>query len=243
MPNHISNIITFIGSDAEVINALETIKGENGEIDFDKIIPCPESLNIRCSSWGDYGLEYLKAMEKSPSKRTKADKEAIRKLDGMKEADRKECIELGEKYYHNLKAYGMTTWYDWNRWNWGTKWNAYDIFCDGVSICFNTAWNAPLPIFRKLGHMFPDLKIEFVYADEDYGYNTGVGYVKGDEFVIGNPEGGSDDAMKLYFETHPEDEDRIKKVNGEWVWVDDDYDEEAFLEAQSNEAETLYFNS
>jgi hypothetical protein len=56
-------------------------------------------------------------------------------------------------------------WYDWSCDNWGTKWNAHDFSCtdnrDGSFwFSFDTAWAPPVPIFRKLGDMFPALNFE-----------------------------------------------------------------------------------
>ena len=54
-----------------------------------------------------------------------------------------------------------------NNWaceNWGTKWNAcYSSFGDeddGFVYRFSTAWSVPVPVFEKLGEMFPALEFE-----------------------------------------------------------------------------------
>jgi len=60
------------------------------------------------------------------------------------------------------KAFPLN-WYQWNRENWGTKWNAYDttepeIGSDSVTIRFETAWSPPRPwlaaLFNKTGLPF-----------------------------------------------------------------------------------------
>jgi len=61
MPNHVRNILSFSGDDKEIEKLRNTIKGkfDDGsemQIDFNKIIPRPESLNITAGSSTDYGI-------------------------------------------------------------------------------------------------------------------------------------------------------------------------------------------
>jgi hypothetical protein len=46
-------------------------------------------------------------------------------------------------------------WYNWRVQNWGTKWNGYDgRFNDDQSVfTFDTAWNPPIPIIKKLAEL------------------------------------------------------------------------------------------
>lgn len=63
MPNWVQNNITFSGDDAEIKKMLEAIKADEigfGSIDFNKIIPMPESLNIECGSRTDKGIKMVK---------------------------------------------------------------------------------------------------------------------------------------------------------------------------------------
>ncbi len=60
---------------------------------------------------------------------------------------------------------------------WGTKWNSYGYtadtgFKDG-KLTFLTAWSAPHPVLEKLSEMYPDVKFEHEWADEDIGMNCG----------------------------------------------------------------------
>lgn len=66
---------------------------------------------------------------------------------------------------------GYPGWYEWNVANWGTKWDAYQYKErsrePGTFIFqFQTAWNVPVPIFRKLGTMYPKLVFSVVAIDE-----------------------------------------------------------------------------
>lgn len=77
------------------------------------------------------------------------------------------------------KLYGQNNWYDWSLANWGTKWDAYGYYEDEDyshnrdSLRFLTAWSAPHPVLEKLSEMFPGVKFEHEWADEDIGANCG----------------------------------------------------------------------
>ncbi len=74
------------------------------------------------------------------------------------------------------ELYGKNNWYDWNRANWGTKWNSYGYsfqYPENESLIFETAWSAPHPVIKKLSEMYPNIAIEHQWADEDIGYNCG----------------------------------------------------------------------
>lgn len=67
--------------------------------------------------------------------------------------------------------------HDWAIANWGTKWNSYGYTADtdfkDRKLTFLTAWSAPHPILEKLSEMYPDIKFEHEWADEDIGMNCG----------------------------------------------------------------------
>ncbi len=60
MPNHIKNIITLKGDEQKIREMLEEIQYDElglGTVDFNKIIPMPESLNVESGSRTDKGIE------------------------------------------------------------------------------------------------------------------------------------------------------------------------------------------
>lgn len=62
------------------------------------------------------------------------------------------------------------TWYDWNRENWGTKWNAYshqptERSSDSLTLRFETAWSPPYPWLAALLNKF-GLPFEHNWLDE-----------------------------------------------------------------------------
>ena len=50
MPNYVKNILSFDGDQDQVSRLFSTIQGENGPVDFDKLIPMPSELEIESGS-------------------------------------------------------------------------------------------------------------------------------------------------------------------------------------------------
>lgn len=112
----------------------------------------------------------------------------------------KEMYELGKTACLNEQLYGARSWYDWCCKNWGTKWNSYDneIDRENAQIRFCTAWSAPFPIAEAMTVKFPDIGFDWLYADEDMGYNTGRFLFENGKFTVKMFEHCSDEAMKTY---------------------------------------------
>ena len=65
MPNHVRNIIVIEADKAKITEILDAIKNDEkgiGSIDFNKLIPMPETLNIECGSSTRKGLEMFSDM-------------------------------------------------------------------------------------------------------------------------------------------------------------------------------------
>lgn len=186
MPNHVTNILTLKGHSDEIEKCFKVIQGvyEDGEkriIDFNKIIPMPESLNIVSGTETDRGMtlllndtEKLKEMlDYAWAKRDNiTDIESLRQY--LLSTISEEGLKCGLKAIKNIKQYGHKDWYNWSIANWGTKWNAYQQSkLTPESTKFETAWSTPFPVMCKLSEMFPELSLEIYYADEDIGSNCG----------------------------------------------------------------------
>ena len=209
MPNHVTNLLTITAATEERVAEIKSLiegKFDNGEtmhIDFDKIVPRPESLNITSGSTTDNGIAILKyragdetdirrIMQYQWGKGFDTPEDLINYILEKGSAN----LEEAQKALDNEKLYGHRDWYGWSRDNWGTKWNAYsqELREDGV-IKFETAWSTPEPVICALSRMFPDAQFDVRYADEDFGHNVGeYTYVDGEMVEGGQPEGGSDEA-------------------------------------------------
>jgi hypothetical protein len=73
------------------------------------------------------------------------------------------------------RKYGYSNWYDWNCNNWGTKWDCSDSHYteEDKILQFQTAWACPEKIIAEMKLVFPDLRFDGSYADEDFGSNVG----------------------------------------------------------------------
>lgn len=191
MPNHIENIITLKGDEKKIREMFETIQSDDyglGTVDFNKIIPMPESLNIEAGSKTDSGLKLYKEfiseclfdcretdiLKISADTLAESEKAYLSKRKGIDSAEWK----LAKTAWNNIQKYGAPTWYEWCINNWGTKWGAYGYsetidYSQNNYLSFQTAWSAPHPILQKLSEMYPDIIFEHEWADEDIGVNCG----------------------------------------------------------------------
>lgn len=153
MPNWVKNRITY-GNDA-CRQWIETnMINEQGEFDFEKVLPMPEILKHTRSGFRKFdGVEHCVWYSG---------------LDGERPFTQDEQTELIEKY-------GYLDWYEWSIANWGTKWNTGRTVCDSGAVEFETAWSFPEGVFNKMLELMPVEAKNFVweYADENIGYNLG----------------------------------------------------------------------
>lgn len=187
MPNWVQINLTFSGDKAEIKQMLEAIKNNDigyGSIDFNKIIPMPEQLNIESGSKSIHGMEMVKEYLESMPEELK-NKEGtyeeffdnLRKHRDDLNDDEKEIWDIGVIAVDNLHKYGAPTWREWAYKNWGTKWNAYDfdeMSEENNTIYFQTAWYAPVPAILNLSQKYPNIEMSMRYADEDLGHNCGT---------------------------------------------------------------------
>lgn len=214
MPNYVTNEISFSGNKdviEKIINAVQSDDGQNC-IDFNKIIPMPKSLDVTCGSITDTALSSI-ITAINPDTKDYGEKKASRsefielvkkasafnsELDTAMTDVQSENIKLGKTYLNNILEYGVPTWYEWCNRNWGTKWNASDTNrINDHTMCFQTAWAAPIPVIKTLAEKYPDVTIHLRWADEDTGYNTGIGEFKGLTETITEYEGGSKESFEL----------------------------------------------
>ena len=129
MPNHIINTIRLTGDRQKISELLESVKDNRfgiGSLDFNKVIPMPESLQIETSSSMERGLKAYKefvdictfdgANKDMDLLNIPEDKENI--FLRMRKDVKREDWELGRQAFRNEIMYGAPSWYDWSIKNW-----------------------------------------------------------------------------------------------------------------------------
>lgn len=230
MPNHVTNRVTLFGKRSTIIVLLAAIANEEEQmvIDFEKIKKMPEVLHEIQSPVQIVTPAELKKQLADIEERRAKNPDDVR---GFQHGITKRM----EAEY--IKKYGTTNWYDWHCLHWGTKWNAYnqdminntfmaiedpesnDESDVEAQFIFDTAWATPFNVLKTLSEQYPDIEIKVEYADEDCGYNCGI-YTLKDGEIIGQhePEGGTKQAMDIYFSLHEDDKENYDLVDGEYIY-------------------------
>lgn len=156
MPNYVDNILEIISKEdnpEDIINFIKQHYNKDGLLDFNTFIPEPQSEE-ECPPRYNFNTP------------------------------------TGYAHYRDLEKAEGTEWFNWYDWridHWGTKWNAgedskcyYDFdkikeeysYFSPVFIHFTTAWTPPIPLFKRMFEMHPELKINVTYhsiENLDYG--------------------------------------------------------------------------
>jgi len=140
MPNWCSNRVSFYSDDTSALEKLKNIF-ESDE-PFNSLVPAPD--------W----------------KNTPNDKGELPVLREMKDTEGR----VIHTTYDFPDGKNDDRWYDWNIFNWGTKWEVSGVECDhwdGNSFeCeFETAWSPPEGIYYALRHLFPDVDVTWFYDE------------------------------------------------------------------------------
>jgi hypothetical protein len=192
MPNHVTNRLTIIGTEEQVKQVREAIKGERDDqfLDFNKIAPIPKELEGTISP-----MRILPQKEYDEQER-KIREDDLTDMERQWGLSRGLTQELADEY---IAKFGHCDWYGWQNANWGTKWNAYDQNEIGEDcIEFDTAWSTPYELMVKLSKLFPEIEFQVEYADEDFGYNVGTyTLLDGDSIDENIPDGGSREAIMM----------------------------------------------
>ena len=136
----------------------------------------------------------------------------VEEIEDCNNATPEMCKDLESRFGHN-------NWYDWNNWNWGTKWDCSESIYsqEDKMLQFETPWSAPVPIHEMMAEMFPDLTFQGTYADEDFGSNAGCIENGAVYFVENQSEEAYEIAATLWgYEGYYDDEKK------EWVFEGDD---------------------
>lgn len=210
MPNYVANRVVLVGSDETIKKVIAFVKSDESVFDFNKIVPMPETF-LKYDT-----TNYPNGKQLQVGQRVSWEKDSPIVTEELIEEYKQATREQEEKY-------GVVGWYDWSINYWGTKWNACDaLMTEGGVFLFDTAWSAPIPVLTALSKLFPDVEIQFTFADEDCSFNTGEGTIQNGDVEAYYPEGNSEEGWQLYFELHPGAEDDFHKdENGQWVYNED----------------------
>ena len=121
-----------------------------------------------------------------------------------------------ERMAENVRLYGAEDWYDWNRYNWGTKWDASstcieELDDNNFDLKFNTAWSPPIYWFEKVIPMYPQLEFDLIFDEESQDY---CGRMTGREGEIDLQVG------KPFFTDHEEKRVIYDMSRGKWKYED-----------------------
>jgi len=161
MPNWMENKVHVTGEEIEINRLIEFVKSGYGVFDFNKIVPMPDTIkNINCGSKIINGVIVNHWVEQD------FEDKSIARL-----VTKEEQEELNKIGYNN--------WYDWAVDNWGVKWNAKEAKirinlegCKEVEYRFDTPWDAPDKVYKKLIQLFPKLRIKWLAkSEEDFEFN------------------------------------------------------------------------
>lgn len=179
MANWVLNQIYADKTTINKIKELVVIKDEKGKliVDFNKLIPMPEDLNITAPSW------YISTIgENSVQKTLEPILKEIYKGNSQITQDQFVCLSMKRltnicvkndllmrmiKGYYNIQRYGFPDWYDWCCHNWGCKWNACDSEVSEEEISFETPWSPSMKIFEELAHRGLDFEAVCDIEGED----------------------------------------------------------------------------
>ena len=166
MPNWCFNTVTFSGPEDDVRKMREAVRVDGkplGSIDFNKIVPMPESLDIESSTLTSRSLEVYRQF--IAARDAGEDTSEFQEMWDSGEAS----LSLGERAYDNVKKYGAPTWYEWRNANWGSKWNASQyggMYDEPDAFIFDTPWSFPLAAMVALSNMFPSISFSAEWRAE-----------------------------------------------------------------------------
>ena len=173
MPNHVLNVLVLSGAGAS--DTLTRLLNDEGEFDFDRILPMPAELDVEDESFAQtlhaalYGdWQTVASYPWVPDEVRASRWGLVRFLVGRFGL---RCTALAGRYELNRRRHGAKTWYDWRLAHWGCKWNAYrtevlDIAPARARVVFETPWSPPLPVLEALAAQVPALELRLAYVDE-----------------------------------------------------------------------------
>ena len=202
MPNHTANNFTVTGPKADVLRSVAQIKGNDSEIDFNKVLPIPDELRGTSSPTRIMTQQQIDEIWADWNKR---------KAEGtLSSFEMERPMGLGitqAKYDEFILKYGYADWYDWSIFNWGTKWNAYDVtewsinecseYTASATIYYETAWSPATALWLNVSKNYPTLEFYHEFADEGGAFLGSETIVDGRFISEEELDWDSDDGIEL----------------------------------------------
>jgi hypothetical protein len=193
MPNWCENTLEINGPKEVISGIVAACHLDEGELDFNGIVPMPPELYISYDSAVTRGFEILYGdwrkviaiplirdllLEITGGFLPESREELIRLIETEKcmyEAAHRHSLDCNLREARqekaNLERFGFGNWYDWRIANWGTKWNVgKDVDIDNLSECnitlsFATAWSPPIPVVEALSRKYPEIEVTLRYIE------------------------------------------------------------------------------
>lgn len=232
MPNHVTNILTISGEQAEIDKFVEA---------FTTFHPTSQHQSHDGSFTynnedGEYGW-----LNKETNKFARRGEGGMYEVDGVPEGftphmnpevsqfpDFEKIIPMPQDKKDSIGESGMfPAWYSWSTKNWGTKWNSYSHEKrEGNVYKFETAWSPVPNLVLHMQQAFPTLTIEYKWADEDTGSNTGRITFSPQGILEDVPNNLSREAYELAFEIDPSNKDYYRLVGDNYEYYEEEEESE-----------------
>ena len=126
-------------------------------------------------------------------------------VEHLKSSLSNEELQEGRMAISNLEKYGYKDWYNWNCDNWGTKWDACEVYASSkddnyINYHFDTAWAPPVQFLINASKLYPELEFQCEWGGPEM---DGDGYleIKNGELLADDyNEHGEDYYKELYDE-------------------------------------------
>lgn len=185
-------------SEEEAKQIMEEIKGKNGVVDFNSIIPMPMSIPNYATDERELleALAAFCAIQQVPWPKMDVVRDRYVRSMYSRYVNKEFVVSrlpvrimylIGQLVYHNLTTNGYLYWYDWSRNNWGVKWNAIDpevkLDKGKLIITFYSPANIPSEIIETLAKKHPNAKFSGYFEEDNNGADC---YVTLHDSVNGN---------------------------------------------------------
>jgi hypothetical protein len=201
MPNWCVNQVDIEGDESEVAKLVEFVKTDECAFDFRKIVPPPDTDRYKGTSSSNTFICGCATESRVVGKFE----------DGNDKygwfIGETEVLFDGKCPIHDKPSTmnDPENWYQWNVANWGTKWDAAEVWsarADEIilggsqSYNFDTAWSPCEPVIAALAEQFPKVRIVHRYCEAGMGFAGEVLYIDGqearrEEYDMGEPIEGA----------------------------------------------------